>query len=559
MEDIAIFLSEWLLGVLNAQSGLMFFLLLGFGYILGNIRIYNFSLGPVAGVLFVGLILGNFGFRISSAAQMVGFALFIFSVGYQAGPGFIAVLKRDGLKYLTLSFVVAVTGFLTALLWAVNLDLPKRMSAGLLAGGLTSSPTLAAAQDAVYATKESLPDNILAETVVDNIATGYALTYIFGLVGLIITIRYLPKLVGIDLVKEAEKFHKDDKNSAISADEVTLRTYKITDPKLTTLSNEELKANYWDKKAVVRVIRNSKKLSIDEADGLMIDDIVEITGSREYFTDVISKIAKETYPDIDTIMRQDSAQAVVTNSNVVGMKLSDIELSKNFGLFLLEVRRDGKVISDEHTLILKEGDLLNIIGPPSQIEAFGSYIGHVARDGIESDIVSLSFGIVAGLFIGALSIKLGDLSFGLGSAGGLLVAGLFIGYRRSIKPTFGQLPEATRWFLMEFGLLLFMAGVGLRAGSSILSALSEHGFIIILAGVSVTVIPILVGYFVGYKILKIAPALLFGAITGAMTSGAALSVVIKEAKSPVPSLGYTGTYAFANVLLVIAGSLIMMF
>jgi putative transport protein len=559
MEDIAIFLSEWLLGVLNAQSGLMFFLLLGFGYILGNIRIYNFSLGPVAGVLFVGLILGNFGFRISSAAQMVGFALFIFSVGYQAGPGFIAVLKRDGLKYLTLSFVVAVTGFLTALLWAVNLDLPKGMSAGLLAGGLTSSPTLAAAQDAVYATKESLPDNILAETVVDNIATGYALTYIFGLVGLIITIRYLPKLVGIDLVKEAEKFHKDDKNSAISADEVTLRTYKITDSKLTTLSNEELKANYWDKKAVVRVIRNSKKLSIDEADGLMIDDIVEITGSREYFTDVISKIAKETYPDIDTIMRQDSAQAVVTNSNVVGMKLSDIELSKNFGLFLLEVRRDGKVISDEHTLILKEGDLLNIIGPPSQIEAFGSYIGHVARDGIESDIVSLSFGIVAGLFIGALSIKLGDLSFGLGSAGGLLVAGLFIGYRRSIKPTFGQLPEATRWFLMEFGLLLFMAGVGLRAGSSILSALSEHGFIIILAGVSVTVIPILVGYFVGYKILKIAPALLFGAITGAMTSGAALSVVIKEAKSPVPSLGYTGTYAFANVLLVIAGSLIMMF
>ena len=559
MEDIAIFLSEWLLGVLNAQSGLMFFLLLGFGYILGNIRIYNFSLGPVAGVLFVGLVLGNFGFRISGAAQMVGFALFIFSVGYQAGPGFIAVLKRDGLKYLTLSFVVAVTGFLTALLWAVNLDLPKGMSAGLLAGGLTSSPTLAAAQDAVYATKESLPDNILAETVVDNIATGYALTYIFGLVGLIITIRYLPKLVGIDLVKEAEKFHKDDENLAISADEVTLRTYKITDPKLTTLSNEELKANYWDKKAVVRVIRNSKKLSIDEADGLRVDDIVEITGSREYFTDVISKIAKETYPDIDTIMRQDSAQAVVTNSNVVGMKLSDIELSKNFGLFLLEVRREGKVIFDEHTLILKEGDLLNIIGPPSQIEAFGSYIGHVARDGIESDIVSLSFGIVAGLFIGALSIKLGDVSFGLGSAGGLLVAGLFIGYRRSIKPTFGQLPEATRWFLMEFGLLLFMAGVGLRAGSSILSALSEHGFIIILAGVSVTIIPILVGYFVGHKILKIAPALLFGAITGAMTSGAALSVVIKEAKSPVPSLGYTGTYAFANVLLVIAGSLIMMF
>jgi putative transport protein len=258
-------------------------------------------------------------------------------------------------------------------------------------------------------------------------------------------------------------------------------------------------------------------------------------------------------------MRQDSAQAVVTNSDVIGMKLSDLELAKNFGVFLLELRRDGKVVADENLVVLKDGDLLNIIGAPSQIEAFGSYIGHVDRDGIESDIISLSFGIVIGLILGSLSITLGNLSFGLGSAGGLLVAGLFIGYRRSIKPTFGQLPEATRWFLMEFGLLLFMAGVGLRAGGSILDALSEHGFMIILAGVSVTIVPILIGYVVGSKLLKISPALLFGAITGAMTSGAALSVVIKEAKSPVPSLGYTGTYAFANVFLVVAGSLIMMF
>jgi len=206
----------------------------------------------------------------------------------------------------------------------------------------------------------------------------------------------------------------------------------------------------------------------------------------------MSKIAEEIHPEEDTIVRQDSAQAVVTQKNIIGKSVSEINIAKEFGLFLLAIRRGG-------------------------------------------------------------------ITIGLGSAGGLLVSGLFIGYRRSIKPTFGQLPEATRWFLMEFGLLLFMAGVGLRAGSGILDALQAQGFMIILAGISVTIIPILVGYFIGGKVLKISPALLFGAITGAMTSGAALSVVIKEAKSPVPSLGYTGTYAFANVLLVIAGSLIMMF
>jgi len=106
---------------------------------------------------------------------------------------------------------------------------------------------------------------------------------------------------------------------------------------------------------------------------------------------------------------------------------------------------------------------------------------------------------------------------------------------------------------------LCMAGVGMRAGSGILETLQHNGASLVLAGMCVTIIPILIGYFVGRKLLNISPALIFGAITGAMTSGAALSVVIKEAKSPVPALGYTGTYAFANVLLVIAGSLIMAF
>ncbi len=198
-------------------------------------------------------------------------------------------------------------------------------------------------------------------------------------------------------------------------------------------------------------------------------------------------------------------------------------------------------------------------GSPHQIEAMGEYMGQVERAGVETDMITLSFGIVIGLVIGSLSVAVGGVSVGLGSAGGLLASGLFVGYRRSVKPTFGQLPEATRWFLMEFGLLLFMAGVGMRAGSGIIETLQQNGLVLVAAGICVTIIPILIGYFVGHKLLKISPALIFGAITGAMTSGAALSVVIKEAKSPVPALGYTGTYAFANVLLVVAGSLIMLF
>jgi putative transport protein len=133
------------------------------------------------------------------------------------------------------------------------------------------------------------------------------------------------------------------------------------------------------------------------------------------------------------------------------------------------------------------------------------------------------------------------------------------GYLRSVHPTFGRLPDAARWILMEFGLLLFMAGVGLRAGGDILETLATAGPMLILAGIAVTTIPIFVGYFFGRKVLKIHPVLLLGGITGSMTSGAALSVVTNAAKSSIPSLGYTGAYAFANVLLTIAGSVILFF
>jgi len=538
---------------------MMLFLVLGLGYLLGNLKIFNFSLGPVAGVLFVGLVFGNFGFRITSGAQMVGFALFIFSVGYQAGPGFVAVLKKDGFKYLALSLVVALSGFGIALAWAINLDLPPGMSAGLLAGGLTSSPTLAAAQDAVYSSVHVYPNGLDPESVVDNIAMGYALTYIFGLVGLIITIRYLPKLVGIDLAEEAAAFHGSGEDPSATSDRIAMRTYKITSTDLAGMNYDDVIAKYWDNKSVVRVLRDAKRMTVQDAGQLYVGDVIEVIGTRDYFTETLNNIAVEISPKIDTIVRQDNAQIIITQKEHIGKTFGDIEISRNFGLFLLEIRRKGKPLVHDYTMVIEEGDILNVMGSPNQVEAMGAYLGHVVRDGVESDMVALSFGIVLGLLIGTLSVTLGGVSIGLGSAGGLLVTGLFVGYRRSVKPTFGQLPEATRWFLMEFGLLLFMAGVGLRAGDGILAALQQQGVTIIMAGISVTIIPILLGYVVGHKILKISPALLFGAITGAMTSGAALSVVINEAKSPVPALGYTGTYAFANVLLVVAGSLIMMF
>lgn len=208
---------------------------------------------------------------------------------------------------------------------------------------------------------------------------------------------------------------------------------------------------------------------------------------------------------------------------------------------------------------LRKGDILTVVGPHDNVDLLGEEFGHVEREVAETDMVTFAFGIAFGVVIGLFAVNVGQLSLGLGSAGGLLTSGLAIGYLRSVHPTFGRLPDAARWILMEFGLLIFMAGVGLRAGGNIIETFATAGPVLVVAGICVTMTPIFVGYFFGRKVLKIHPVLLLGGITGSMTSGASLSVVTKAANSSVPSLGYTGAYAFANVLLTVAGSIILFF
>ena len=182
------------------------FLILGLGYLVGRIRIGVVSLGPVAGVLFVGLFFGHFGFKMNPGAQAFGFALFIFSVGYQAGPRFFDVIRVNGLKYFVIAMTVSVSGLLIAVLTTRLLDMEPGVGAGAMAGGLTSSPTLAAAQEAVQGGAVAPPSGWTADQLVRNITTAYAITYIFGLAGLIMIVKLLPLVLGVDLAADAARY-----------------------------------------------------------------------------------------------------------------------------------------------------------------------------------------------------------------------------------------------------------------------------------------------------------------------------------------------------------------
>ncbi len=194
-----------LIAFFQGQPVITLFLLLGFGYLVGRITVAGFSLGPVAGTLLVSIALGQLGFRMSAGAQAVGLALFIFSIGYQAGPRFLEILKSDGLRYFALAVFVSVIGFLIT--WAAGklLSLPPGANAGLLAGGFTSSPTLAAAESAIQSGLIALPAGWTVERVLASIGTSYAITYVVGTIGVIAIVSVLPKIFGLDLEAEARR------------------------------------------------------------------------------------------------------------------------------------------------------------------------------------------------------------------------------------------------------------------------------------------------------------------------------------------------------------------
>jgi len=551
------------LELLSENVLLLIFTVIGLGYLVGNIRIAGIQAGPVIGVLLVGLVFGHLGFSAPAGASSFGFALFIFSVGIQAGPTFFSAFAADGLRYVTLAFVVAGTAVALTFGLTQLLDLEHGFSAGLLAGALTSTPTLAGAQDAVNSGIAALPDGISASKVLENISVGYAITYIFGTVGMILAVRFFPRIAGIDLPAEAaqlarERGLKRGRRRGIGGKLPIVRAYRVSERVVgKTVAQVQAEAGNIQGK-VLRVKRGSKLL-----DGT--PDLVFEEGDIASFIaalDVHESARKGDDYDVldpDLLNYQVTTQEIiVADTKVVGKTLKDLDMPQQFGCFATGLARASIELPLDSALPLQKGDRLDVVGEKSNLVRLAESIGFVEKEVEETDLATFAFGMIGGILIGLITIALGNLSIGLGTAGGLLIVGIIIGYLGSVMPTFGRVPAPARYVLMELGLMLFMAGVGLNAGGGVVEALTSVGPLIILSGILVTLVPALVAYLVGRRILHMNPALLLGSITGAMTSTPALNVVTEAARSGVPALGYAGTYTFANVLLTFAGALMVM-
>jgi putative transport protein len=405
-----------------------------------------------------------------------------------------------------------------------------------------------------------------AEDISNNISVGYALTYLVGSIMVILIITYAPKFLKLNLEAIAVTYAKEKgmlattKSSVTTADTLPLvRAYKIMEEGAgKTLAQRSADINIPS--LALRIKRGNELLDAKPDLVLEQGDIVSVIASLS-----VHKWVRENMGGTEEVLdpelldyRINAHEIVVLASKLVGKRLSELELPRNYGCFTTEFSRAGVELPLTDEVVLLKGDRLRVVGDEDRLRELGEHLGYVEEEVEETDLVTFSFGMVMGIFLGLIVINIAGVSIGLGSAGGLLIAGIIIGYLSSINPTFGRVPAPARFLLKELGLMLLMASIGLNAGSGIIEGLTTIGPAIMLFAVLITAVPLTVGYFFGRRVLKMNPVLLLGSLTGAMTSTPALLFVSKAAKSNVPAIGYAGTYTFANVLLTFAGTIMMM-
>jgi len=548
-----------LVALLKDHPELVLFVLLTLAYLIGNIRIGKLDLGAPPGMLIAGLVFGYLGFEIFPGIETIGLFLFLYAVAFQAGPAFFTVVLADGAKYVGLAAIATIAGFVAAYSANLIFHFDPGVTTGLLAGSLTSPAGVAAALET--AAGGNLGDSqVPVQTIMRNISAVYAVTYLIGDVGVILLARSLPGWFRFDL--RAESARAAAEKNVVEADgslahypwSLTLRAYKVNKPDMVGKTIEELQQ--VTQCSILRHKRNDLLIDLRRDGQVQLGDRLSVWGKVEH-QDLLDDLFGAEVADQDLLTDKiANYEVTVTQPRAVGKTIQELEITQQYACYLTRVTRAGIDLALTPNLQIARGDVLMLSGTQSHLDELAEKLGYVERNVNATDLVTFAAGVVTGFLIGQIQIQVGGIDIGLGTAGGLLLVGLILGYLRSIHPTFGRVPPATLWVFRELGLLLFLAGVGVDGGHGLATALSASGPLVLLCSVVVATLPIIVAFLYGRHVLKMNPALLLGAVTGSVTCTPAMAAVSEDARSSIPTIGYAGTYAFATVFQAIACSII---
>jgi putative transport protein len=558
---------EWLAKLFTKCPEMGVYLAVGIGYLIGRLKFRGVGLGVVTGSLLGGIAIGNF-FHVAVAdqAKSIVFLLFLFGIGYSVGPSFFQNLKGDGWRWAVLGLFVPVIGLLTAYGVAHFLKLDPGYSAGLLSGALTESPAIGTASEAIRSL--SVPDE-QKQLWIGHIAVADAICYIFGTLGVIWCCSSLgPKLLRFDLRAESKKVEADlgiqrSKPGVYSAwQPIGFRAYTISQDGLvvgkTVVEAEESLPG--GRLFIERIRRNGKIFSHAGTTVLEANDTVALLGRTEIMIKALGASVREVADPELLEIPVTAVDLYITSKRIAGKTLQEIvdDVEEARGVLLRGITRGGHAIPIGTNTVIKRGDAIHVTGSESAVEKLALVAGRVIQPTEQSDFAVLGVAIAIGILVGAvLTIPVGHLRIALGTSVGTLLAGVIVGWMRSVRPWFGIFPDAAILFMRSLGLAAFVAMIGLKAGPIFVQAVRDFGYVLFLGGIVVTLVPLIAGLYFGRYVLRLNPALLLGGLAGAQTMIAGAAAVQEKSESPIATLGYSYTAAFGHIFLTTWGTVIV--
>ena len=545
------FLHELFITHSVTQSIVLLTLVVFLGLWLGErVRIKNFSFG-VTWILFVGIALSSFGItideQVSSFAKNLGLILFIYSIGLQVGPSF-SPFGKSGLRLnlLAVAIVVLGCGITVALHYLTGTEMTTM--AGIMSGAVMNTPSLGAVQQTASDLQVASPD----------IAMGYALAYPLSIVGLILSFEIIRWCSRVNLSQEDEKLRAEH----VSEDEPICVDIRLAiDNAITLKQLQELCP--VNEMMVSRVTRQDGSDELVDATTILYpNDVIRIVSDKRHEKElqVLGEVTHYGFRGRERSQHLISRRIVVTRTACNGKRLSSFDVRHRYHATITRINRAGVELLATPDLVLQLGDRIMVVGDREDVRHVADIFGNELRKLDLPNLMPIFFGIFLGVLVGSLPIAIPgmNLTFKLGLAGGSLIIALLIG---RFGPYYNMVTFATtsaNMMLRQVGLTLFLAAVGLSVGDGFVNTIIDGGYMWVLYGFLITIIPLLVVGFIAYNVLKInyfkVVGLLIGAMTGAPALGYAQSLSDKNDQAAVC---YATVYPLTMFLRVMAGQLLI--
>jgi putative transport protein len=528
------------------------------GMALGSLKVRGVGLGT-AGVLFAGILTGSFSKPVDHATlefvKELGLILFVFTIGLQLGPGFLASLRQQGIVLNVLAATVVVLGALTAPLLGWLLSIDPAAVLGLLSGATTNTPSLGAVQQTLTILPNVSPDRQ------DLPALAYAVSYPVAIAGIIGSLLALKTFFRVDPGKEADAFVREKRSAA---DPVERRCLIVENPNLEGVAVESIPSRLETGVTVSR-IRRSGETEVHVATGgtvLKQADLILAVGTGpmlDRFEQVVGRRGEEDLLQAPGDVT--SSAVVLTSNHALGKTVRELELEHLFGVVITRVTRADLEVTAVPNLRLTFGDVVQVVGDQTSVEKAGKFLGNSLKRLNETHFIPLFIGIAASIALGTMPIPVPGLPqpLRLGLAGGALIVALVLGRLGRIGRLVWHMPANVNLAFREFGIAMFFAAVGLLAGAKFFSIVfSPVGLLWLVSGLFITLIPLLVVGGIARGVLKMNFAALSGLLAGSTTDPPALAFASNICGSDAPMISYAAVYPLTMVLRILSAQILVL-